>query len=90
MIPNLATEPCIVSDASPGPLRLIDDGSTGLVVEVDSVDALAHAMERLSRDERLQHELGEAAFDRVQAFGMTHVGPVWDPILFPDERRASV
>ena len=82
--------PCIVSDASPGPLRLIDDGSTGLVVEVDSVDALAHAMERLSRDERLQHELGEAAFDRVQAFGMTHVGPVWDPILFPDERRASV
>ena len=81
--------PCIVSDASPGPLRLIEDGSTGVVVKVDSVDALAHAMEKLSRDERLQHELGEAAFDRVQVFGIAHIGPVWDQILFPDEHQAS-
>ena len=77
--------PCIVSDASPGPLRLIEDGSTGVVVEADSVDALAQAMEKLSRDERLQHELGKAAFDRVQVFGIAHVGPVWDQILFPNE-----
>ena len=74
---------CIVSDASPGPLRLIEDGVTGLVVETGSVSALAAAMARLARDERLRQELGDAALDRVRDFSLDRVGPVWDRILFP-------
>ena len=74
---------CIVSDASPGPLRLIEDGVTGLVVETGSVSALAAAMARLARDEPLRRKLGEAAFDRVREFGLDRVGPVWDRMLFP-------
>lgn len=36
---------CIVSDASPGPLRLIEHGVSGLVVETGSVEALAGALD---------------------------------------------
>ena len=75
--------PCIVSDASPGPLRLIDHAKTGVVVETGSVSALAAAMEMLCRDERLRCELGNAAFERVREFGLDRVGPAWDRILFP-------
>ena len=74
---------CIVSDASPGPLRLIEDGVSGLVVETGSAVALAAAMERLSRDEQLQVDLGNAAFERVRGFGIDRVGPTWDRLLFP-------
>ena len=81
--------PCIVSDASPGPLRLIEHGANGLVVETGSVESLAGALGKLSRDERLRRTLGDAAFERVQEFGLDRVGPVWDKILFPDDRRAS-
>ena len=80
---------CVVSDASPGPLRLITDGVNGLVVETDSVAALAAALERLARDEPLRRRLGMAAFDRVREFGLDRVGPIWDRILFPDDNQAS-
>lgn len=74
---------CIVSDASPGPLRLIEDGVNGLVVETGSASALAAALARLARDEPLRRKLGEAAFDRVREFGLARVGPAWDRMLFP-------
>lgn len=74
---------CIVSDASPGPLRLVEDGVSGLVVATDSVPDLAAALERLAADELLRRRLGEAAFERVRGFGLDRIGPVWDRILFP-------
>ena len=77
--------PCIVSDASPGPLCLIEHGATGLVVETGSVKGLADAMAKLSGDERMQRELGDAGFERVREFGLDRVGPIWDRILFPDD-----
>ena len=76
---------CIVSDASPGPLRLIEHGVSGLVVETDSVEGLAGALGELSRDEQLQRKLGDAAFERVREFSLDRVAPIWDRILFPDE-----
>ena len=78
--------PCIVSDASPGPLRLVKHAVNGLVVETGSVSALATAMERLCRDGQLRQDLGKAAFERVREFGFDTVGPVWDRILFPGSR----
>lgn len=74
---------CIVSDASPGPLRLVEDGVSGLVVETDSVPDLAAALERLAADEPLRRRLGDTAFDRVRGFGLDRIGPIWDRILFP-------
>ena len=81
--------PCIVSDASPGPLCLIEHGATGLVVETGSVKGLADAMAKLSGDERMQRELGDAGFKRVREFGLDRVGPIWNRILFPDDRSSS-
>ena len=74
--------PCIVSDASPGPLRLIEQGVSGLVVATGSVESLADAMKKLSADEQLQRELGDAGFRRVREFGIDRVGLIWDRILF--------
>ena len=76
---------CIVSDASPGPLRLIEHGVSGLVVETGSVEGLAGALGELSRDEQLQRKLGDAAVERVREFRLDRVAPIWDRILFPDE-----
>lgn len=53
--------PCLVSDASPGPLELVSDGSTGLVVPVDDHVALAARMTRLAEDSTLAQKLGESA-----------------------------
>ena len=76
---------CIVSDGSPGPLRLIEHEKTGLVVKTDSVDDLAAALERLARGEPLRRMLGEAAFERVREFSIDRVAPAWDRILFPED-----
>ena len=76
---------CIVSDASPGPLRLIEDGTNGLVVETDSAKSLADAMTRLSQEEQLQRTMGSAGLERVREFGIDRVGPIWNRILFADD-----
>ena len=74
--------PCIVSDASPGPLRLIQDGTTGLVVKTGSTEQLAAAMTTLSRNDRLRRALGDAAHERAREFSLDRVGPVWDQVVF--------
>ena len=79
--------PCIVSDASPGPLRLIQDGTTGLVVETGSTEQLTAAMTALSRDDRLRRALGDAAHERVREFSLDRVGPIWDQVVFSHDPR---
>jgi glycosyltransferase involved in cell wall biosynthesis len=57
--------PCIVSDASGGPLEYVDDGKTGLVVPADDSTALAGALRRLIENPELRQALGEAARQRL-------------------------
>ena len=79
--------PCIVSDASPGPLGLIQDGTTGLVVKTGSAEHLAAAMTTLSRDDGLRRALGDAAHERVREFSLDRVGPIWDRVVLPRDPR---
>lgn len=79
--------PCIVSDASPGPLSLIRDGTTGLVVRTGAADHLAAAMTTLSGDDRLRRALGDAARERVREFTLDRAGPVWDQVVFAQDRQ---
>jgi glycosyltransferase involved in cell wall biosynthesis len=58
--------PVVVSDGTPGPLELVEDGVTGLVVPVDDAAALASALARLARDADLRRRLGGAASARVR------------------------
>ena len=57
----------IVSDSSGGALDYVKDGTTGLVVPVDDVDALAFAMASLVSDPQRRARLGNSAKERVLA-----------------------
>lgn len=53
--------PCISTACPTGPRDLIEDGESGLLVEVGDVEALASAMEKLLTDFPLRKRLGENA-----------------------------
>ena len=53
--------PVIVSDASPGPLELVEDGKSGLVFPAGDAGALARTIEELARSETRRAAMGAAA-----------------------------
>lgn len=71
----------IVTDASPGPLELVEDGVTGLVVPVDNAAALASAVLRLIRDSDLRNRLGAKAQARVNEFQPEQAIAIWSKIV---------
>jgi glycosyltransferase involved in cell wall biosynthesis len=73
--------PCIVTDASPGPLELVTDGKTGLVVPVDDPEALARALDRIAVDRDLGARLGAEARVQVHEFSPSEALLVWDQVL---------
>jgi glycosyltransferase involved in cell wall biosynthesis len=75
--------PVIVSDASPGPLDLVKNGQTGLVVPVDDSSALARAIESLANNPSLRKRLGDAARLRVAEYELSKVMAIWEPIIWP-------
>jgi glycosyltransferase involved in cell wall biosynthesis len=52
--------------------HLATNGMEGLIVPVEDIDALAHALECLCRDERMRATMGEAAARRATSF------PTWE------------
>jgi glycosyltransferase involved in cell wall biosynthesis len=73
---------CIVTDASPGPLRLIQHGVSGLVVKTENADELAQALHDLAQDCGLRQEFGQAAWERTSAFRLEYVAQDWERLLF--------
>jgi glycosyltransferase involved in cell wall biosynthesis len=73
--------PVIVSDASPGPLELVQDGETGLIFPVDDADGLAAAMRRLIDDEALRKRLGTAALQRASGMSPAAVAAEWEGLI---------
>ena len=73
--------PVIVSDASPGPLEMVEPGVHGLVVPSDNADALAAALARLMADPALRQHLGEAGRARLRSLEWPHVEPLWRSVL---------
>lgn len=59
--------PVIVSDASPGPLAVVQDGINGLVTSAEDVAALTRALERLMEDAGFRGRLGAAACETMKA-----------------------
>jgi glycosyltransferase involved in cell wall biosynthesis len=72
---------CIVSDASEGPLELVEKDASGLVVRVDDAEALAQAMRRLADDPALRLRLASAAVARISANDSSHVADDWLAML---------
>ena len=75
--------PPIVTDASPGPLRYVEDGITGLVVPVDEEVALAGAIVSLAQDHELRRALGENAARRVESHTLERILPLWNRLIDP-------
>jgi GalNAc-alpha-(1->4)-GalNAc-alpha-(1->3)-diNAcBac-PP-undecaprenol alpha-1,4-N-acetyl-D-galactosaminyltransferase len=73
--------PVVVSDGAPGPLELVTDGETGLVVPVNDAIALAAALHRLANDEALRRRLGEAARARVIEYALPQALVRWESVV---------
>ena len=73
--------PVIVTNGSPGPLELVEDGRTGLVVAVNDARSLARAIERLIRYPVLRKNLGQAAIARVADYSAEKAIGAWEDVL---------
>lgn len=73
--------PVIVSDASPGPLELVEHNKTGLVVPVDDVESLTQAIAQMINDEGLSRRLGEAARNRVYEHDLPNALASWEQVI---------
>jgi glycosyltransferase involved in cell wall biosynthesis len=73
--------PVIVSNASPGPLELVKDGETGLVVPVDDPFALANAIVLLGNNRTLRKRLGDAGRKHVSEYDLSTILPLWERII---------
>jgi len=71
----------IVSDASPGPLELIRDGETGLVVTTEDAAALGDAMARIAADRGLRNRLAAAASREAERMHIDVVAAEWERLL---------
>ncbi|HEV3079852.1 MAG TPA: glycosyltransferase family 4 protein [Gemmataceae bacterium] len=70
-----AEKPVITCSDSGGPLELIENGRTGLVVEPDP-RALAEAMDRLFDDRQRAARMGTRARERIRELGIS-----WDHVI---------
>jgi glycosyltransferase involved in cell wall biosynthesis len=71
----------IVTDASPGPLEVVEHGVSGLVVPSDNPAALAAALFQLAGDPDLRCRLGAAAKERIVAMDWPQLEAVWRSVL---------
>jgi GalNAc-alpha-(1->4)-GalNAc-alpha-(1->3)-diNAcBac-PP-undecaprenol alpha-1,4-N-acetyl-D-galactosaminyltransferase len=82
--------PCIVSDASSGPLEVIQNKENGLVFPVDNVEALTEALLSLVEDRESRLHLGEAANRKSQDFEIGNVLKTWEEVLgLPETSRLA-
>ncbi len=73
---------CVVTDASPGPLTLIEHGVSGLVVRTDDVADLAQALRQLAQNQDLCFKLAAAAIERTRPYHLDNVAEEWLRLLF--------
>jgi glycosyltransferase involved in cell wall biosynthesis len=82
--------PCIVSNASPGPLEVIEHNKNGLVFPVDDIQALTRCLSTLIENTPLRLELGELAFEKSREFEIDDVLNIWDEVLgIPKANKAA-
>lgn len=71
----------VVTDASPGPLEVVESEINGLVVPSDDPEALSAALDRLAADPLLRERLGASARQTLQQSDWPVVGPIWDSLI---------
>ena len=71
----------VICTACGGSEEMIESGSSGLIVAVEDVDQLAHAMRELMSDGALRHRLAANARAASQRYTHRSVMPLWDAVL---------
>lgn len=71
----------VAADCPCGPAEIVRDGVDGLLVDPDSVSALARGLERLMGDDDLRRRLGRQATDVADRFAPDAVATQWLEIL---------
>jgi glycosyltransferase involved in cell wall biosynthesis len=80
---GLSGLPIVATDA-PGVRTVIEDGTTGFVVDVEDLDAMVSRLAQLVDDGALRRRMGEAARARcVERFSIGAVGALWLRLLTP-------
>jgi glycosyltransferase involved in cell wall biosynthesis len=73
--------PVISTNCPSGPADIITDGVDGILVESESPQAIATALDRLVRSPELCHELAAAAPGVVRRFSLESVLAAWNTVL---------
>jgi glycosyltransferase involved in cell wall biosynthesis len=73
--------PVVVTDASPGPLEVVEHDVNGLVCPSEDVAALATVLGRLIVAPDLRERLGMAAAQRLRSLSWEQLEPHWRSIL---------
>lgn len=68
-------------DCPTGPSEILTDGTSGLLVPAEDVQALAAALDRIMVDESLRRRLAAAAPAAVLPYSPQQVGQRWDELL---------
>jgi glycosyltransferase involved in cell wall biosynthesis len=80
---GLSGLPVVATDV-PGVRTVVEDGVTGIVVDVEDLDAMVRAVSRLVGDARLRRTMGEAARRRcLDQFSLRAVADRWLGVLAP-------
>ncbi|MGD0881404.1 MAG: glycosyltransferase family 4 protein [Acidimicrobiales bacterium] len=78
---GLSALPVVATDV-PGVRSVVDDGTTGFIVDVDDLDGMVDALARLVEQPSLRSAMGEAARKRcVEQFSIEVVAKVWLQLL---------
>jgi starch synthase len=72
----------VLATTATGAEDLFTDGEQGFIVPDRDTDALTQKMQQIADDPTLQHNLSEAALQRVKTLGgWDHYGETWDRLL---------
>jgi glycosyltransferase involved in cell wall biosynthesis len=67
LVEGMLAEKPVIAAAAGGPLEIIQDGQSGLLVKPDDAEALAAALVRLAGDPGLRHDIAEEGRRRAEA-----------------------
>jgi glycosyltransferase involved in cell wall biosynthesis len=73
--------PAISADCPAGPSEIITDGRSGLLVPSENVDALAAAIVRIARDDRLRERLVEGGLASAARFDHSVIVPQYEKLF---------
>jgi len=85
--PNVLSEamacglPVITFDVASGPRDIVEHESNGLLVEANDIDGLAHAIERLLKNESERVRLAGESSKIVAKYGLSQVMKRWEALL---------